>query len=437
MGEARTVCLHRCREYATPLPLSMTTPLAQAETVLQGCWDHWRSLASRRDLQPEFRALSTLRKRLTSQLFSIAAFGLVNRGKSAVLNALTGEARLEMGPLNGVTQHPQSLLWQPEPGIPWQVRLIDTPGLNEVEGEVREQLAWDVARSADLILFVIAADLTQLEYQALLELRTLHKPILLVLNKCDLYSEAELQAIRAQISRPHLGLVPPQEILTVAACPKPLKVRTHWPDGRITTEWERPAPQMEALRGRILQILQTEAGSLLALNVLKRLDRVQAQILQKQWQYHARFLEHWGKACALSKGIAVYLAPLGLDLLLAPLLEGLWLLGLCVRLRLPWGALRGALGSRELWRPLLLNSALLLLAEGLGSWLWGSWGSGLFPGLVAGASLYRLGSLAPQVLTRFATRGFGLEAGLNTLIGREKLARRDWATALPVGSPLS
>lgn len=265
----------------------MTTPLTQAETVLQRCWDHWQSLASRRDLQPEFRALSTLRKRLTARLFSIAVFGLVNRGKSAVLNALTGEERLKVGPLNGVTQQPQSLLWQPEPGIPWRVRLVDTPGLNEVEGEAREQLAWDVARSADLIVFVIATDLTQLEYQALSELRTLYKPILLVLNKCDLYSEAELQAICAQISR-HLGWVSPQEILTVAACPKPLKVRTHWPDGRITLEWERPAPQIEALRGRILQILQTEAGSLLALNVLKRLDRVQAQILEKQWQHPER-----------------------------------------------------------------------------------------------------------------------------------------------------
>ncbi|MGY2801854.1 Era-like GTP-binding protein [Thermostichus sp. MS-CIW-37] len=403
----------------------MTTPLTQAETVLQRCWDHWQSLASRRDLQPEFRALSTLRKRLTARLFSIAVFGLVNRGKSAVLNALTGEERLKVGPLNGVTQQPQSLLWQPEPGIPWRVKLVDTPGLNEVEGEAREQLAWDVARSADLIVFVIATDLTQLEYQALSELRTLHKPILLVLNKCDLYSEAELQAICAQISR-HLGWVSPQEILTVAACPKPLKVRTHWPDGRITLEWERPAPQIEALRGRILQILQTEAGSLLALNVLKRLDRVQAQILEKQWQHHAPFVEQWGRIFALGKGMGVGLAPLGLDLLLAPLLDGLWLLGLEIRLHLPRRVL-----WKGLWRPLLLNGALLLLAEGVSSWLWGGWGNGLLPGLVAGISLYRLGSLAPQVLSRFAARAFGLEAGLRALIEQGRPAVSDRTTSLP------
>ncbi|MEN9229872.1 MAG: Era-like GTP-binding protein [Thermostichus sp. DG02_5_bins_236] len=413
----------------------MITPLAEAETVLNRCWDHWQVVASRADLKPELRALSGLCKRLGSRLFSIAVFGLVNRGKSAVLNALTGETRLQVGPLNGVTQQPQSMLWHPESGIPWRVRLVDTPGLNEVEGEAREQLAWDVARSADLILFVLAADLTQLEYQALLELRTLHKPILLVFNKRDLYSEADLQAIHAQIGRLGLGL----EILTVAACPKPVKVRTHWPDGRITTEWERPAPQMDALRGRILQILQTEAGSLLALNVLKRLDHIQAQILQKQWQHHASFVAEWSKACSLAKGLGIGLIPLGLDLLLAPLLDGLWLLGICLRLRLPWGALRGALGSRQegLWRPLVVNSVLLLLAEGLASWLWGGWGSGLLPGLVAGTSLYRLGALAPPVLTRFATRGFGLEESLHALLGKEKLATKQSATALPSSSPLA
>ncbi len=402
----------------------MVTPLAEAEAVLNRCWNHWQGVSNRADLQPELQALSRLRKRLEARLFSIAVFGLVNRGKSAVVNALTGQAQLQVGPLNGVTQQPQSVLWQPDPGIPWQVKLIDTPGLNEVEGEAREQLAWDVARSADLILFVLAADLTQLEYQALLELRTLHKPILLVFNKSDLYSEADLQAICAQISRPQLGLG--LEILTVAACPKPVKVRTHWPDGRITTEWERPAPRMEALRERILQILQTEAGSLLALNVLKRLDRVQSQILQKQWQYHARFVDSWGKLCSLAKGFAIGLAPLGLDLLLALLWDGLWLLGLGLRLRLPWGSFRKALGSPQggLWRPLLVNSALLLLAEGLGSWLWGGWGSGLFPGLVAGASLYRLGSLAPPVLTQFARGGLGLEESLKTLLAKEMLATR-------------
>jgi hypothetical protein len=97
-----------------------------------------------------------------------------------------------------------------------------------------------------------------------------------------------------------------------------------------------------------------------------------------------------------------------------------------IRLHLPRRVL-----WKGLWRPLLLNGALLLLAEGVSSWLWGDWGNGLLPGLVAGVSLYRLGSLAPQVLSRFAARAFGLEAGLRALIGRERLAMTDCTASLP------
>jgi len=48
-----------------------------------------------------------------------------------------------------------------------QVELIDTPGLDEIEGQARAQMARDVVRQADLILFVVAGDITRTEYQAL------------------------------------------------------------------------------------------------------------------------------------------------------------------------------------------------------------------------------------------------------------------------------
>jgi hypothetical protein len=111
-----------------------------------------------------------------------------------------------------------------------------------------------------------------------------------------------------------------------------------------------------------------------------------------------------------------------LDLLLAILLDSLWVLGLGMRLRLPWGSLRRAL--EDLGRPLLLNSTLLLLAEGLGTWLGGSWGNSLLGGVVAGASLYRLGSLTPPLLSRWVSEGFGLGAVLRDLVGSKELAAK-------------
>jgi len=39
--------------------------------------------------------------------------------------------------------------------------------LDEIEGQARAQMARDVVRQADLILFVVAGDITRTEYQAL------------------------------------------------------------------------------------------------------------------------------------------------------------------------------------------------------------------------------------------------------------------------------
>ena len=72
-----------------------------------------------------------------------------------------------------------------------QVVLIDTPGINEVDGAERAQMARDAAPRADLILFVTDSDLNQTEYSALAELAATHKPIILVLNKIDNYTAAE------------------------------------------------------------------------------------------------------------------------------------------------------------------------------------------------------------------------------------------------------
>ena len=73
--------------------------------------------------------------KLDQGVIQIAVFGLVSRGKSAVLNALLGEKILETGPLNGVTQWPRSIRWTSSIFVNShqqevvKVDLIDTPGL--------------------------------------------------------------------------------------------------------------------------------------------------------------------------------------------------------------------------------------------------------------------------------------------------------------------
>jgi GTPase SAR1 family protein len=90
-------------------------------------------------VKPELELLTTTLNKLDHNVIRIAAFGLVSRGKSAVLNALLGQKILQTGPLNGVTQYPRSVRWNP--GGKVQVELIDTPGLDEIEGEARAEMA--------------------------------------------------------------------------------------------------------------------------------------------------------------------------------------------------------------------------------------------------------------------------------------------------------
>src|SRR4029079_783780 len=95
----------------------------------------------------------------------IAAFGMVSRGKSSVLNALCGQSIFQTGVTHGTTTVKSAHPWDTATiegagnlqGV--TLVLVDTPGIDEVGGEVREALAEKVARHADLILFIVSGDM--------------------------------------------------------------------------------------------------------------------------------------------------------------------------------------------------------------------------------------------------------------------------------------
>ncbi|MDH6084614.1 GTP-binding protein [Umezakia ovalisporum] len=263
-------------------------------------------------LKPELEALNFTLNKLDSNVIRIAAFGLVSRGKSAVLNALLGKKILQTGPLNGVTQWPRSVSWHP--GGKVLVELIDTPGLDEIKGETRGKIAREVTRQADLILFVVSGDITRTEYQALLELRQAQKPLILVFNKIDLYPETDRSAIYEnlqQLSSGHPQADPllPDEIVMVAAEPPPREVRVEWPDGRVTYEWETPKPQIKQLQQTILSILNREGRSLLALNALIQARDAEKAIAQKTMNLRAQEAEDIIWKFTKYKALAVGLNP--------------------------------------------------------------------------------------------------------------------------------
>lgn len=235
-------------------------------------------------VKPELEILKNNLTKLESYIIKIAVFGLVSRGKSAVLNALLGKKILETGPLNGVTKFPKSVRWAASDKA--QIELIDTPGLDEIEGEARGIMARDVARQADLILFVVSGDITKTEYQALLDLRQTQKPIILVFNKIDLYPDTDRSTIYNNLQRlgagySHTQPLQPDEIVMIAAEPAALEVAVEGSDGAVNYEWETQSPVIDELKQTILKILNREGRSLLALNALIQAREAEEKIAQK------------------------------------------------------------------------------------------------------------------------------------------------------------
>jgi GTPase len=251
-------------------------------------------------LESEIDRLTGMLDKLEQSIVQIAAFGMVGRGKSSLLNALVGQEIFATGALHGVTRTINTTEWQltPEPiaatqdvlqrltieGIGGEIQLIDTPGIDEVNGEVREALACDLAKQVDLILFIVSGDITQVEYRALAQLREAGKPMLLVFNKIDQYPEADRLAIYHKI--------------------KEERVR------------------VEPLKLRILELLQQEGKSLVALNSMLFADRVNERLLQRKLEIRDRAANDLIQKGMMVKATTVALNPVtAIDLLTGALID--------------------------------------------------------------------------------------------------------------------
>jgi hypothetical protein len=347
-------------------------------------------------VKPDLEVLTSTLNKLETNVICIAAFGLVSRGKSAVLNALIGQKILPTGPLHGVTQYPRSVRWNP--GGKVQIELIDTPGLDEIEGQARAQMAKDVARQADLILFVVAGDITRTEYQALCELRQAQKPLILVFNKIDLYPATDREAIYKNLQQLGAGsptarrlqqLLSSDEIVMVAAEPAAEEVRVEYPDGQVSYEWETPPPQIAELQQKILHVLNREGRSLLALNALLQVKDAEAAIASKTLERLNETAEDLIWQYTKYKALAVGLNPIAVIDILGGFVADLALIRSLARLyNLPMTGFE----ATKLLKTILFSSGGLLLGE---------LGSGMLLGLGKSATAIATGD-NPMNMTAFA-----------------------------------
>nr|WP_242019185.1 GTP-binding protein [Trichocoleus sp. FACHB-832] len=419
----------------------------QAELNYKKAQNALRDLVGNLDLTPQERAgleseiedLATMLDKLDRSLVQIAAFGMVGRGKSSVLNALLGKNVFETGPLHGVTRTHQDASWQLEnepetksnsevlrvtlPSLGnSQIQLIDTPGIDEVDGETRETLARQVARQADLLLFIISGDMTKVEFEALSQLREVGKPMLLVFNKIDQYPDADRIAIYHKIRDERVReLLSPDEIVMVAASPLVAQA-VRRPDGTRTVQRQPGTPQVMDLKLKILEILHREGKSLVALNTMLYADDVNEQLVQRKMQIRDDCANQIIWKSVMAKAVAIALNPLTVvDLLSGAIIDVAMILTLSKLYGIPMtqtgavGLLQkialtmGGISASELLANLGLSSLKSLL--GISAPMTG--GASLAPYLsvaltqagVAGVSCYGIGQVTKTYLLNGASWG--------------------------------
>ncbi|MGF1513780.1 MAG: GTP-binding protein [Elainellaceae cyanobacterium] len=420
-----------------------------AQATLNHLLDHLDLTPEEADgLQADIDHLHHMLHRLDQGVVQIAVFGLVGRGKSSVLNALLGRDLFQTGPLHGVTQTIERTPWtvaqdmaaardgvQGGPdALPAPVRLsvggqgqsrlelIDTPGLDEISGEERDAIAYRLAQQVDLILFVVAGDISQLEYEALCRLREASKPMLVVFNKVDQYPAVDRYTLYQTLRDRRLReLISPHEIVMVAAAPL-MSEATRSADGTIDVQRFRGAPRIEALKLKILDVLQHDGKALVALNTMLYADEVNEKLVQRKLVIRDRAADRLIWRAVMTKAVAVAANPITVaDLISGTVVDGVMIFTLS---RL-YGIAMTERGAARLLRQIAVSLGGLMAGDvavtvGLGSLksalglsipMTGGWAAAPYISVaiaqagIAGTMTYAIGQAAKTYLSNGASWG--------------------------------
>jgi len=362
--------------FAHPARTTSDTHVAQASEALRALLDDPSIPPGvRGELSEDFAQIESLLDKLDAGDLHIAVFGRVSVGKSALGNALLGREAFATGVLHGTTKSRNAERWHEVAGQ--GLHLIDTPGINELSGEERERLAFDVAAISDLVVFVVDGDMTQSELDALRTLGKTQRPMLLALNKADRYTADERERLLARLREHAAGLVRAEDVIACAALPaERIVVQVH-ADGRERETRVAQTADVAALDARIRDIAEREGKTLAALNAGlfagDLSDRVAVRVAAARRDLAQRVIRNY----CLAKGIAVALNPVPVaDLLAAASLDVALVLHLGKVYGMPLtrseagtliatitGALAALMGA--IWGVHLVSSALKGVSAGL------------------------------------------------------------------------
>ncbi|MDJ0618093.1 MAG: GTP-binding protein [Calothrix sp. MO_192.B10] len=191
----------------------------------------------------------------------VVVFGTGSAGKTSLVNAVMGRMVGKVNAPMGTTMVGETYCLRLK-GLERKILITDTPGILEagVAGTEREQLARELATEADLLLFVVDNDLRRSEYEPLQALAGIGKRSVVVLNKTDLYTDEDKEAILARLRQRVRGFISTNDVVAIAANPQVVELE----GGEIF----QPEPDILPLMRRMAAILRAEGEDLVADNIL-------------------------------------------------------------------------------------------------------------------------------------------------------------------------
>lgn len=139
----------------------------------------------------------------------------------------------------------------------------------------------ETCNDADLVLFVVSGDLTDSSFHEIRRLAHQRYRVVVVFNQSDRYLPDERSQLLQHLQRRLDGVIQPQDIVSVAIAPAPIKVRQYNAAGSMQVRMETVEPDGASLLQRLSSLLTQERQQICLLTALR-----QAETLHHQVQSH-------------------------------------------------------------------------------------------------------------------------------------------------------
>ncbi len=208
-----------------------------------------------------------LEKQLRDSDYSVILFGAGSCGKTSIarslLNTMVGDISPAFGTTTSISSYKIKI-----PSLIRKIKIIDTPGLFEASknGQKREQRTIQEASKSDLIIFVIDQDLNKYELFLLKKFSEIGKSLIIALNKCDLRSANQNDALSENIDNLVSNFSNNYEIIQTIASPQTIP--------NIGGKPKSKSINIENLFKAIIDTLDKNGEDLLADNILFQCNKL-------------------------------------------------------------------------------------------------------------------------------------------------------------------